>query len=90
MFTVDSDWVTTPSVDTVFSVQSPVPEDNHDAVSMSAALRCSVKGRTRYRELHRLYYGYRGQTGVLKELLAWVGQREAFRQDQVVPADYGD
>jgi hypothetical protein len=89
-FTVDSAWDTAPSTDTVFSVQSPVPEDNHDAVSMSAALRCSVKGRTRYRELHRSYYGSRGQTGVLKELLAWVGQREVFRQDQVVPADYGD
>jgi hypothetical protein len=90
LFTVDSNWTTEPSTDTVFCVMSPVPEDNHDSISVNAALRCSVKGRTRFRDLYRLYHGYQGQTGLLKELLAWVSIRETFRQEQVIPADYGD
>lgn len=90
VFTVGADWTTNPDNTTVFGVISPVPEDNHDAVSMNAALRASIKGRTRYQELHRSYHGYQGQTGLRKELLAWITERESFRARTVTPADYGD
>ncbi len=89
-FTVDTAWDTQPDTDTVFAVMCPVPEDHHDVVSVNAARRASIKGRTRFKDLDKLYNGHPGQSGLLKELLFWVGQRQATMHDTVDPLDYGD
>jgi hypothetical protein len=87
--TVDEDWTSTPDTTSKFAIMCPVPEQHHQTVVLNAALKASIKGRTRDRELHRAYYGHAGAPGALKDLLSWVGKRQDARIETVKPVDVG-
>jgi len=90
-FTVDSAWTTTPVADdSVFAIMCPVPEDYHDVVSVAAALKASVKGRTRFADLQDLYHGHSRRSGMLSEMLAFIRERQVYRLHTVIPSDTGD
>ena len=90
-FTVDTAWSTTPVADdSVFAIMCPVPEDYHDVVSVAAALKASVKGRTRFNDLQDLYHGHSRRSGMLSEMLAFIRERQVYRLHTVIPSDMGD
>ena len=83
--TVNSAWTSTADTTSKFAVMCPIQEQHHQAVVLRAALYCSIKGRTRDKELRSAYYGHLGAPGALKELLGWVSKRQDAKIESVIP-----
>ena len=87
--TVDEAWTSTPDTTSKFAILCPIPEQHHQTVCIRAALMCSIKGRTRDKELRSAYYGPLGAPGALKELLSWVSKRQDAKIETVIPFSVG-